>query len=169
MDCFLVTRRIKVSDMSRIQSTVQWLVGHVRLLISEFDSIRILSSIECRRMDDDRGRQTELRQSAVKTMRGILFAWMQQVDEVPFSSQDFLRSYNMIHIAFQLNTFKNNNLAKHALHARFDLETGLPKVNPSDHVSANSLVYCYISSLFHRVTVIYKWISSLSILSLWFR
>ena len=33
-------------------------------------------------MDDDRGRQTEMRQSAVKTMRGILFAWMQQIDTV---------------------------------------------------------------------------------------
>ncbi|GMT25027.1 hypothetical protein PFISCL1PPCAC_16324 [Pristionchus fissidentatus] len=65
------------------------------------------------RMDDDRGRQTELRQSAVKTMRGILFSWMQQVDE--------------------LNTFKNNNLAKHALHARFDLETGLPIESHADH------------------------------------
>lgn len=84
-------------------------------------------------MDDDRGRQTELRQSAVKTMRGILFAWMQQVDEVPLSSQNVLWS-----TAFQLNTFKNNNLAKHALHARFDLETGLTKVNPTDHVSVKS-------------------------------
>lgn len=35
-----------------------------------------------RRLDDDRGRQTELRQSAVKAMRGIMFAWMQQLDNV---------------------------------------------------------------------------------------
>lgn len=35
-----------------------------------------------RRLDDDRGRHTELRQTAVKTMRGILFCWMQQIDKV---------------------------------------------------------------------------------------
>lgn len=35
-----------------------------------------------RRLDDDRGRQTELRQSAVKAMRGIMFCWMQQLDNV---------------------------------------------------------------------------------------
>ncbi|VDM37266.1 unnamed protein product [Toxocara canis] len=40
------------------------------------------SSIAYKRLDDDRGRQTELRQSAVKAMRGIMFAWMQQLDNV---------------------------------------------------------------------------------------
>ncbi|KAI6223548.1 Phosphorylase b kinase regulatory subunit [Aphelenchoides fujianensis] len=54
------------------------------------------------RLDDDRGRTTELRQTAVKTMRGILFSWMQQ-----------------------LNAFKQNNAPEFALHARFCLSTGL--------------------------------------------
>ncbi|GMR48299.1 hypothetical protein PMAYCL1PPCAC_18494 [Pristionchus mayeri] len=87
------------------------------------------------RMDDDRGRQTELRQSAVKTMRGILFAWMQQVDE--------------------LNTFKNNNLAKHALHARFDLETGLPKETPADHTYGHlqmDLIALYIIAMVQMIS-----------------
>ncbi|KAI6175597.1 Phosphorylase b kinase regulatory subunit [Aphelenchoides bicaudatus] len=57
------------------------------------------------RLDDDRGRQTELRQTAVKTMRGILFSWMQQIGK--------------------LNSFKSNNSPEFALHARFDLQTGL--------------------------------------------
>lgn len=35
-----------------------------------------------RRLDDDRGRSTALRQTAVKAMRGILFSWMQQADKV---------------------------------------------------------------------------------------
>ncbi|MFH4980128.1 hypothetical protein AB6A40_006837 [Gnathostoma spinigerum] len=39
-----------------------------------------------KRLDDDRGRQTELSQSAVKTMRGIMFCWMQQLDHVLFLS-----------------------------------------------------------------------------------
>ncbi|KAI6236314.1 Phosphorylase b kinase regulatory subunit [Aphelenchoides besseyi] len=57
------------------------------------------------RLDDDRGRTTELRQTAVKTMRGILFSWMQQVDKI--------------------NAFKTNHLPEFALHARFCLQTGL--------------------------------------------
>jgi hypothetical protein len=38
-------------------------------------------------------------------MRGILFSWMQQVEK--------------------LNSFKSNNSPEFALHARFDLQTGL--------------------------------------------
>lgn len=50
-------------------------------------------------------RQTELRQTAVKAMRGILFSWMQQVDK--------------------LDSFKSNNSPEFALHSRFDLQNGL--------------------------------------------
>ncbi|PAV84588.1 hypothetical protein WR25_10127 [Diploscapter pachys] len=63
------------------------------------------TSVAYKRLDDDRGRQTSLLQTAVKTMRGILFAWMQQCEE--------------------LNNFKSNSSEKYALHARFDLQTGL--------------------------------------------
>lgn len=69
-------------------------------------------SIAYKRMDDDRGRQTELRQSAVKTMRGILFSWMQQVDK--------------------LDKFKVNNAPEFALHSRFDLQTGMSLTTPND-------------------------------------
>lgn len=69
-------------------------------------------SIAYKRLDDERGRQTELRQSAVKTMRGILFCWMQQSES--------------------LNAFKSNNSAEHALHARFDLQTGMRLDRPHE-------------------------------------
>ncbi|KJH52739.1 phosphorylase kinase alpha/beta [Dictyocaulus viviparus] len=69
-------------------------------------------SIAYRRLDDERGRHTELRQSAVKTMRGILFCWMQQ--------------------SSRLNSFKSNISAEHALHARFDLKTGMTLSRPND-------------------------------------
>uniref|UniRef100_A0A1I7VHF3 Phosphorylase b kinase regulatory subunit n=1 Tax=Loa loa TaxID=7209 RepID=A0A1I7VHF3_LOALO len=62
-------------------------------------------SIAYRRLDDDRGRQTELKQSAVKTMRGIMFCWMQQLDN--------------------LNHFKENISPEFSLHACFDLHTGM--------------------------------------------
>ncbi|VDM97152.1 unnamed protein product, partial [Thelazia callipaeda] len=63
------------------------------------------SSTAYKRLDDDRGRQTELRQSAVKTMRGIMFCWMQQLDN--------------------LNHFKENNSPEFALHSCFHLHTGM--------------------------------------------
>uniref|UniRef100_A0A7I4YMH8 Phosphorylase b kinase regulatory subunit n=3 Tax=Haemonchus contortus TaxID=6289 RepID=A0A7I4YMH8_HAECO len=69
-------------------------------------------SIAYKRLDDERGRQTELRQSAVKTMRGILFCWMQQSES--------------------LNAFKSNNSAEHALRARFDLHTGMCLNRPNE-------------------------------------
>ncbi|VDN32994.1 unnamed protein product [Gongylonema pulchrum] len=74
-------------------------------------------SIAYKRLDDDRGRQTELRQSAVKAMRGIMFAWMQQLDN--------------------LNQFKKNNLPEFALHARFDLHTGMALTTPNEKVSSH--------------------------------
>ncbi|CAD6193542.1 unnamed protein product [Caenorhabditis auriculariae] len=69
-------------------------------------------SVAYKRLDDDRGRQTELRQSAVKTMRGILFCWMQQ--------------------SSTLDGFKTNNSNEFALHARFDLHTGMSLTTPTD-------------------------------------
>ncbi|VDM53551.1 unnamed protein product [Angiostrongylus costaricensis] len=69
-------------------------------------------SIAYKRLDDERGRHTELRQTAVKTMRGILFCWMQQSDT--------------------LDAFKTNNTAEHALHARFDLQTGMVLNRPHE-------------------------------------
>ncbi|CAJ0936519.1 unnamed protein product, partial [Mesorhabditis belari] len=69
-------------------------------------------SIAYKRLDDDRGRETELRQTAVKTMRGILFSWMQQAE--------------------MLNKFKSNNSVTFALHSRFDLQTGMTLTTPND-------------------------------------
>ncbi|KAL3981501.1 Glycosyl hydrolases 15 family protein [Acanthocheilonema viteae] len=69
-------------------------------------------SIAYKRLDDDRGRQTELRQSAVKAMRGIMFCWMQQLDN--------------------LNHFKENISPEFALYARFDLHTGMVLDRPNE-------------------------------------
>uniref|UniRef100_A0AAF5RVW4 Phosphorylase b kinase regulatory subunit n=2 Tax=Wuchereria bancrofti TaxID=6293 RepID=A0AAF5RVW4_WUCBA len=69
-------------------------------------------SIAYKRLDDDRGRQTELRQSAVKAMRGIMFCWMQELDN--------------------LNHFKENISPEFSLHARFDLHTGMVLSTPNE-------------------------------------
>ncbi|VDK83214.1 unnamed protein product [Litomosoides sigmodontis] len=69
-------------------------------------------SIAYKRLDDDRGRQTELRQSAVKAMRGIMFCWMQQLNN--------------------LNRFKENISPEFALHARFDFHTGMVLETPNE-------------------------------------
>ncbi|CAB3406620.1 unnamed protein product [Caenorhabditis bovis] len=70
-------------------------------------------SVAYKRLDDDRGRQTELRQTAVKTMRGILFSWMQQTR--------------------QLDQFKSQNSSEYALHARFDLASGMVLQSAHNH------------------------------------
>uniref|UniRef100_A0A915E5Y7 Phosphorylase b kinase regulatory subunit n=1 Tax=Ditylenchus dipsaci TaxID=166011 RepID=A0A915E5Y7_9BILA len=80
-------------------------------------------SIAYKRLDDDRGRQTELCQTAVKTMRGILFCWMQQVEKV--------------------NGFKQNNSPEFSLHSRFDLHTGIEFSQPFSHLQMD-LVALYI-------------------------
>uniref|UniRef100_A0A914XRT9 Phosphorylase b kinase regulatory subunit n=1 Tax=Plectus sambesii TaxID=2011161 RepID=A0A914XRT9_9BILA len=64
------------------------------------------TSIAYQRLDDDRGRQTELRQTAIKTMRGILFCWMLQAD--------------------RLEQFKQRNTVELSLHSKFDFATGMP-------------------------------------------
>ncbi|OZC10490.1 phosphorylase kinase alpha/beta [Onchocerca flexuosa] len=69
-------------------------------------------SLAYKRLDDDRGRQTELRQSAVKAMRGIMFCWMQQLNN--------------------LNHFKENISPEFSLHARFDLHTGMILATPNE-------------------------------------
>jgi len=84
------------------------------------------SSIAYQRLDDDRGRVTELKQTAVKTMRGILFCWMQQIDK--------------------LNKFKDNNSPEFALHARFDLQTGMEIHSPFHHLQMD-IVALYILAL----------------------
>uniref|UniRef100_A0A914R643 Phosphorylase b kinase regulatory subunit n=1 Tax=Parascaris equorum TaxID=6256 RepID=A0A914R643_PAREQ len=45
-------------------------------------------------------------------MRGIMFAWMQQLDN--------------------LNKFKDKNSPEYALHSRFDLHTGMMLQSPND-------------------------------------
>ncbi|KAK6052039.1 phosphorylase kinase alpha/beta, partial [Cooperia oncophora] len=91
-------------------------------------------SLAYKRLDDERGRQTELRQSAVKTMRGILFCWMQQSES--------------------LNAFKSNNSAEHALRARFDLHTGMclnrPNENTYGHMQMD-LVALYLLVLVEMI------------------
>ena len=57
-----------------------------------------------RRIDDDRGKSYELGQSTVKCMRGILQAWIRQANRVEL--------------------FKQNQCSQHALHCKFDLNTG---------------------------------------------
>ncbi|CAL4066647.1 unnamed protein product, partial [Meganyctiphanes norvegica] len=57
-----------------------------------------------RRIDDDRGKAYELGQSCVKCMRGILFCWMRQTEN--------------------LGKFMNGQDVKNALHSKFDLLTG---------------------------------------------
>ncbi len=59
-----------------------------------------------KRIDDDKGKGHELGQSAVKCMRGVLFAWMRQ-------SKD------------KVEPFKTNQSPKHALHSKLNLNTGL--------------------------------------------
>uniref|UniRef100_A0A7E4ZX26 Phosphorylase b kinase regulatory subunit n=1 Tax=Panagrellus redivivus TaxID=6233 RepID=A0A7E4ZX26_PANRE len=84
------------------------------------------SSIAYKRLDDDRGRHTELKQTAVKTMRGILFCWMQQIEK--------------------LNKFKDNNSPDYALHCRFDLQTGLEIETSFQHLQMD-VVALYILAL----------------------
>jgi phosphorylase kinase alpha/beta subunit len=57
-----------------------------------------------RKVDDDRGRTYELEHSIVKLMRGLLFAMMRQADKV--------------------EQFKITQLPLHALHAKYDTQTG---------------------------------------------
>ncbi|EPB73350.1 phosphorylase kinase alpha/beta [Ancylostoma ceylanicum] len=87
-------------------------------------------SIAYKRLDDERGRQTELRQSAVKTMRGILFCWMQQSET--------------------LNEFKSSISPEHALHARFDLHSGMTLNRPHEKMYGHmqmDLVALYLLAL----------------------
>ncbi|KAK0399096.1 hypothetical protein QR680_002897 [Steinernema hermaphroditum] len=91
-------------------------------------------SIAYKRLDDDRGRQTELRQTAVKTMRGILFSWMQQADK--------------------LNMFKEKNTPEYALHSRFDLATGVELKTPNDHFYGHlqmDLIALYLLALVQMI------------------
>ncbi|TMS39891.1 hypothetical protein L596_006347 [Steinernema carpocapsae] len=87
-------------------------------------------SIAYKRLDDDRGRQTELRQTAVKTMRGILYCWMSQAEK--------------------LSLFKEKNAPEYALHSRFDLTTGEELKTPTDHFYGHlqmDLIALYILAL----------------------
>uniref|UniRef100_A0A5S6QRG4 Phosphorylase b kinase regulatory subunit n=1 Tax=Trichuris muris TaxID=70415 RepID=A0A5S6QRG4_TRIMR len=63
-------------------------------------------SMAYKKLNDDQGRFYELKQTAVKTMRGILLCWMRQADE--------------------LEMFKTAQTPSHALHSKFDLFTGEP-------------------------------------------
>ncbi|CAG7786316.1 unnamed protein product [Allacma fusca] len=57
-----------------------------------------------RRIDDDRGKSYELGQSTVKCMRGILQSWIRQ--------------------SHRVELFKQNQCSQHALHCKFDINTG---------------------------------------------
>uniref|UniRef100_A0A1I7YF00 Phosphorylase b kinase regulatory subunit n=1 Tax=Steinernema glaseri TaxID=37863 RepID=A0A1I7YF00_9BILA len=91
-------------------------------------------SIAYNRLDDDRGRQTELRHTAAKTMRGILFSWMQQAEK--------------------LNMFKEKNTPEYALHSRFDLATGTELKTPNDHFYGHlqmDLIALYLLALVQMI------------------
>ena len=57
-----------------------------------------------RRIDDDRGKSYELGQCSVKCMRGILECWIKQ--------------------SSRIELFKSNQCNKHALHCKFNMQTG---------------------------------------------
>uniref|UniRef100_A0A0N5A3W4 Phosphorylase b kinase regulatory subunit n=1 Tax=Parastrongyloides trichosuri TaxID=131310 RepID=A0A0N5A3W4_PARTI len=88
-------------------------------------------SLAYKRLDDDKGRETSLRQSAVKTLRGILNCWMNQIDKV--------------------NDFKEKNAPEYALHSRFDLHTGEPLQQSFEHLQMD-LVALYILAIVEMTT-----------------
>lgn len=55
-------------------------------------------------------------------MRGILFSWMQQSKNVRNSPWKFII---FVPFPFQLDSFKSQNSSEFALHARFDLSSGM--------------------------------------------
>ncbi|XP_053210887.1 probable phosphorylase b kinase regulatory subunit beta isoform X2 [Panonychus citri] len=81
--------------------------AHVRDTLYCSTAIWALYQAYTKRIDDDNGKAYELGQSVVKCMRGILFAWMRQ-------SKD------------KVEMFKTNQNPGHAIHSKFDLNTGLP-------------------------------------------
>uniref|UniRef100_A0AC35U6Q3 Phosphorylase b kinase regulatory subunit n=1 Tax=Rhabditophanes sp. KR3021 TaxID=114890 RepID=A0AC35U6Q3_9BILA len=83
-------------------------------------------SLAYKRLDDDRGRQTSLKQSAVKTMRGILYCWMNEIDKV--------------------NDFKEKNSPEFALNAKYDLQTAKPLAANFGHLQMD-LVALFILAL----------------------
>lgn len=80
--------------------------AHVRDSLYCACAIWALYQAYTKRIDDDKGKAYELGQSVVKCMRGILFAWMRQTVD-------------------KLEPFKTNQNPTHALHSKFDLNTGL--------------------------------------------
>ncbi|RWS29536.1 putative phosphorylase b kinase regulatory subunit beta-like protein [Leptotrombidium deliense] len=81
--------------------------AHVRDSLYCAMAIWALYQAYTKRIDDDNGKAHELGQSVVKCFRGVLFAWMRQ-------SKD------------KVEPFKTNQSPKHALHSKFNLNTGLP-------------------------------------------
>ena len=81
--------------------------AHVKDSLYCASAIWALYQAYTKRIDDDGGKAHELGQSAVKCMRGVLFAWMRQTKT-------------------HLEPFKTNQSPKHAIHSKFDLNTGLP-------------------------------------------
>ncbi|VDM71598.1 unnamed protein product, partial [Strongylus vulgaris] len=120
-------------------------------------------SIAYKRLDDERGRQTELRQSAVKTMRGILFCWMQQSARVRvflsfckscFMKPFCLNPYLILLHFLQLDAFKSNISPENALHARFDLHSGMTLNRPNEQQYGHmqmDLVALYIIALVEMI------------------
>ena len=78
-------------------------VGYVRDTIYSAGALWILS-IGYRSIDADNGKQFELEQSAVKSMRGILTCFMRQSEK--------------------LELYKSNSIPENAIHIRYDFKTG---------------------------------------------
>lgn len=70
-----------------------------------------------------------MRQTAVKTMRGILYCWMQEVDKI--------------------NNFKQNNSPRFALHCRFNLQTGMEIPTPFNHLQMGLVSVDWAMIKFH--------------------
>ena len=87
---------------------------HIRDSLYATCAIWALYQAYTKRIDDDRGKAHELGQSVVKSMRGILFAWMRQSKT-------------------HLEPFKTNQSPKHALHSKFNINTGLSLSESSNY------------------------------------
>lgn len=77
--------------------------GHVRVNVYCAQVVWALA-LAYRQVDDDKGRNYELEQSAVKCMRGILFCYMRQ--------------------AAKVEKFKHNQQPHNSLHSKFNIHTG---------------------------------------------
>jgi len=110
-------------------------VGFIRDTILSAGAMWALS-IAYRQIDEDRGRQYELEQSAVKSMRGVLTCFMRQ--------------------SSRIEKYKQNPSPQHALHAYYDWATGvemgrlsIPSYESAQHLQldAVALFLNYLSQM----------------------